>query len=63
MGADASSGALEQTQNLVDGLTRVQLLQVRSDYEVLIGLHYAPKANARILPDLPKILGTLRSVP
>ena len=63
MGADASSGALERTQKQEDGLAHVPLLQVRNDYEVLIGLHYAPKANARILPDLPKILGTLRSVP
>lgn len=63
MGADASSGALEQTQKQEDGLAHVPLLQVRSDDEVLIGLRYAPKANARILPDLPKILGTLRSVP
>jgi hypothetical protein len=63
VGADASSGALERTQKQEDGLTHVPLLQVRSDYEVLIGLRYAPKANARILPDLPKIFGTLRAVP
>lgn len=63
MGADASSGALERRQKLGYGLTRVQLLQVRSDYEVLLDLRYTPKANARILPDLPKIFGTLRAVP
>lgn len=54
---------LERAQKLEDGLTRVQLLQVRRDYEVLLELRYAPEASARILPDLPKILGTLRPVP